>query len=378
MRHSLRPGGNDGRAHRRCFTISRHACRCLATNAPTHGESGWLWRGASEIGKTSIRHQLKQQKFKSKKSMGQNFMEDGETLERIVRLAGLSGDSLVVEVGPGTGALTRKIMASGARVRAVEKDDRLFACLHRTLARHGDLGDGLAVEDADADGDGDEDESEESIEEAPRIIQSADGKLEILHDDVLKVDLAGFASGFDTGRDAKGTEAKPTIMANLPYNITRDFLRKALPLGDAYTSLVLMLQHEAAVRLVQSTPGSPDWRAMNVIVQFYSTPSYLFRVDRRLYVPRPKVDGAVVEFALKSSSARPSVPSEADFVSLVKRGHLQRRKVLTNSLRPLLEGDEIRECLVSVGLSPESRAQELGLEHWVALSWAVHECLQAK
>ncbi len=373
MRQSLRPGGNGCRGHRRCFS-SRHAC--LATNAPKQGESGWLWRGASEVGKTSIRHQLKQQKFKSKKSMGQNFMEDGETLERIVRLAGLSQDSLVVEVGPGTGALTRKIMASGARVLAIEKDDRLFSCLHRTLARYGDLGDGLAVEDeVESEVEGD---VVDSIEEAPRIIQSADGRLEILHDDVLKVDLAGFASGFDAGSDAKRREAKPIIMANLPYNITRDFLRKTLPLGEAYTSLVLMLQHEAAERLVQSTPGSPDWRAMNVIVQFYSTPTYLFRVDRRLYVPRPKVDGAVVEFALKSLSARPSVPSEAEFVSLVKRGHLQRRKVLSNSLRPLLEGDEIRECLVSVGLSPESRAQELGLEEWVALSWAVHRCLEAK
>ncbi len=350
-----------------------------ATNAPkenSNGSSGWLWQGASQAGTTSIRHQLKQQKFKSKKSMGQNFMEDSDTLERIVRIAGLSRDSLVVEVGPGTGALTRKIMASGARVRAIEKDDRLFSCLHRTLERHGDLGDGLAVED------GIDDDAEDDIEEPPRIIRSADGRLEILHDDVLRVDLAGFAAGFGVGNAAAPAadtaKAKPTIMANLPYNITRDFLRKALPLGDAYTSLVLMLQHEAAERLVHSTPGSPDWRAMNVIVQFYSSPTYLFRVDRRLYVPRPKVDGAVVDFALNSSSARPSVPSEAEFVSLVKRGNLQRRKVLTNSLRPLLEGGEIRECLVSVGLSPESRAQELGLEEWVALSWAVHRCLEAK
>jgi len=70
-----------------------------------------------------------------------------------------------------------------------------------------------------------------------------------------------------------------------------------------------------------------------------------------------------------------AVPSEAAFLSLVKRGHLQRRKVLTNSLRPLLEGEEIRACLVACGLSPEARAQELSLEAWVRLSWAVEEAL---
>ena len=362
--------------------MDRHGV--IAHASSPRNETGWLWQGASQGGTASIRHQLKQQKFKSKKSMGQNFMEDGETLERIVRLAELSQDSLVVEVGPGTGALTRKIMASGARVRAIEKDDRLFSYLHRTIERHGDLSDGLAVEE-DTDNEGVNDAVEEDIEDPPRIIRSADGRLEIVHADVLKLDLARFAAGFGATNAADGASPatlmpgdKPKLMANLPYNITRDFLRKALPLGEAYSSLVLMLQHEAAERLVKSSPGSPDWRAMNVIVQFYSSPKYLFRVDRRLYVPRPKVDGAVVDFALKPSSERPDVPSEAEFVSLVKRGNLQRRKVLSNSLRPLLEGDEIRECLVSSGLSPDARAQELSLEDWVTLSWAVHRCLQAK
>ena len=321
----------------------------------------------------SIRHQLKQQRFRSKKSMGQNFMEDGETLERIVGLAGCTEESLVVEVGPGTGALTRKILASGARVRAIEKDDRLFGYLCRTIRRCGDLGDGLVLGD-----DGEDDNDEEEEEEACLSVRSADGRLEIVRDDVLKVDLAAFAAGFEsqtTLQTTPGCAARPTLMANLPYNITRDFLKRALPLGGAYTSLVLMLQHEAAERLVKSTPGSSDWRAMNVIVQFYADARYLFRVDRRLYVPRPKVDGAVVEFVLKDPAARLAVPSEAAFLSLVKRGHLQRRKVLTNSLRPLLEGEEIRACLVACGLSPEARAQELSLEAWVRLSWAVEEAL---
>jgi len=88
--------------------------------------------------------------------MGQNFMEDSEVLDRIVEVARLNEDSFVVEVGPGTGALTRRILASGAQVRAVEKDDRLFMYLRRTIEKFGDLGEGLALEEGGLDGEGEE------------------------------------------------------------------------------------------------------------------------------------------------------------------------------------------------------------------------------
>ena len=98
---------------------------------------------------------------------------------------------------------------------------------------------------------------------------------------------------------------------------------------------------------------------------------YVYRIDRAKYTPVPKVDGAVVEILLKPPSERLSVPSEKDFVSLVKKGFLQRRKMLSNSLRPLLQPTEIQECLVACGLPAEARAQNLSLEDFVALSWAV-------
>jgi 16S rRNA (adenine1518-N6/adenine1519-N6)-dimethyltransferase len=357
-------------------------------------KTGWLWDHGSSRSAPSIRHQLKQQRFKWKKSLGQNFMEDGEVLERIVREANVREDSLVVEVGPGTGALTRRILATGARVRAVEKDDRLFWYLHKTIQEHGHLGDGIvtakeentAGEDRDVGMDNrmddrmsdgtDADSAMDETGSPPRQVRSEDGRLEIVHGDVLKLDLAAFAEFEDPSGTAGHTKA--SLLANLPYNITRDFLQRALPLGDTFSSLVLMLQHEAAERLVTSTPNSPDWRAMNVIVQYYSSPSYLFRVDRRKYSPVPKVDGAVVDFALKDASQRPEVPSEKEFIALVKRGFMQRRKLLSNSLRPLLEGPEIQECLVSCGLPADARAQELSLDDFVALSWAVHRCASAR
>jgi 16S rRNA (adenine1518-N6/adenine1519-N6)-dimethyltransferase len=304
--------------------------------------------------------------------MGQNFMEDSEVLDRIVEVARLNEDSFVVEVGPGTGALTRRILASGAQVRAVEKDDRLFMYLRRTIEKFGDLGEGLALEEGGLDGEGEEASSVvDNI--SLHSIKTADHRLEVVHGDVLKLDLAALAQGGPVEQTDDRNAKRASLLANLPYNITRDFLYKAVPLGDSFSSLVLMLQHEAAERMVKSTPNSPDWRAMNVILQFYSSPSYVFRVDRRKYSPVPKVDGAVVDFKLKDASQRMKVPSEREFIALVKRGFLQKRKRLSNSLRPLLEGPEIQECLVSCGLSAEARAQELSLEDFVKLSWTIHE-----
>lgn len=167
----------------------------------------------------------------------------------------------------------------------------------------------------------------------------------------------------------------PKVMANLPYNLTKDFLVRYLPQGDSLSSLLLMIQHEVAVRLVQNSPGSADWRSMNVIVEYYCEPEYLFRVDRFKYTPVPKVDGAVVDFVLKPAHARAEVPSEQLFLSIVKRAFLQRRKMLTNALQPLLSGTEIAGCLEEVGLPMDARAQNLSTENFVALSWAIHEAL---
>jgi len=309
-------------------------------------EEGWLW---SQSKKGTIRNQLKEKNFRPKKSMGQNFMEDENVLKDIVGYADLDDSSVVVEVGPGTGAMTRHILESGAKVYAIEKDDRLFA--HYWSGRT-------------------DDESEESMEDTWETESTVSETLTVRHDDVLKVDLLQVAQN---ARERYGVspDTKLTLMANLPYNITKEFLNKAMLLGGEYTSLLLMLQHEVAERLVHNSPGSSDWRAINIILQYYCEMKYVCRIDRVKYTPVPKVDGAVVEILLKHPSARPSVPSEKDFVSLVKKGFLQRRKMLSNSLRPLLQPGEIQECLVACGLPAEARAQNLSLEDFVALSWAV-------
>eukprot|EP00889_Picochlorum_renovo_P004314 jgi/Picre1/31344/NNA_006697.t1 len=147
-------------------------------------------------------------------------------------------------------------------------------------------------------------------------------------------------------------------------------------MGEEYSTLLLMLQHEVAVRLIENSPGSTDWRAMNIFCSIIATPS-MSLVDRFKYTPVPKVDGALVELQLKSKSERKPVPCEKDFISLVKRGFLQKRKMLSNALRPTLEGPEIQECLKQCGLPVDARAQSLSLDEFVALSWAIHEYQKA-
>lgn len=325
--------------------------RWRAAQGTTNGESaprveeGWLW---SQSKKGTIRNQLKEKQFRPKKSMGQNFMEDENVLKDIVDYARVDDSSVVVEVGPGTGAMTRHILESGARVYAIEKDDRLFS--HYWSGQK-------------------DEESEEDTWETESTVSET---LTVRHDDVLKVDLVHVAQN---ARELYNVspDTKLILMANLPYNITKEFLNKAMILGSDYTSLVLMLQHEVAERLVHNSPGSSDWRAINIILQYYCEMKYVFRIDRSKYTPVPKVDGAVVEVLLKPPSERLPVPLEKDFVSLVKKGFLQRRKMLSNSLRPLLQSDEIQECLISCGLPAEARAQNLSLEDFVSLSWAVDE-----
>lgn len=333
---------------------------CAAQGEHKVPEQGWLWNQSK---KGSIRNELKDKKFRPKKSMGQNFMEDESVLRDIVEYAGLDDSCVVVEVGPGTGAMTKHILGQGTRVFAIEKDDRLFHYLNKEFGAEEDV-----AEDTD---------DEVDFADTRGTSSTITDTLTVLHDDVLKVDLAKVAEDAKSLYSLNKSE-RLLLMANLPYNITRDFLLKAMPSGNSFAALLLMLQHEVAIRLIDNAPGKPDWRAMNIIVQYYCDTKYVFRVDRFKYTPVPKVDGAVVEFKLKTPAERLQVPSEKDFISLVKRGFLQRRKMLSNSLRPLLEGEEIQECLVSCGLSPDARAQNLSLEDFVALSWAVHDKLNTK
>ncbi|EFJ52243.1 hypothetical protein VOLCADRAFT_103245 [Volvox carteri f. nagariensis] len=325
---------------------------------------------------------LYEDRIKAKKSLGQNFLTDDAVLQDIVAAAGVGPQDLVLEVGPGTGNLTKHLLASGAGVTAVEKDDTLYGRLQK---EYGDVprltlihGDALKVGLEDIIRGMMLQQDRQDPAASSESVSSAESAL-------ASTSTSGASSrGYKPGSSAAAGGRKVKVVANLPYNITKDLLTLLLPLGDWISDLHIMIQHEAAVRLTEHTPGGPEWRAANIRTLFYCRPRhgggwagrgrsrYRFRISRLKYDPVPGVDGALVTFSLIPPSARPAVPSERAFHSLVVKAFSERRKKMRNSLQPLYGAEQVEAALSECGLNADSRAQDLSLEQFVAFSRQLH------
>ncbi|GAB4815735.1 hypothetical protein N2152v2_002781 [Parachlorella kessleri] len=339
---------------------------------------GWLWdRKASET-----RQRLREQNIRPKKSLGQNFLLDDVILQRIVTTACIQPGDLVLEIGPGTGNLTRHLLAAGALVTAVEKDYTLHAQLEAEFAKVPQLrviqGDILRVDLGRILG-GMQAWGQQQAQAAAAATPPAAGA-EASAAAAASAAVAAAAAEGNSGSSAGAGARDPAaynqppgrvikVVANLPYNITKDCLLRLLPLGGEISHLYFMLQDEVAVRLTGRDPGGHDWRVMNLIVQYYCRAQYKFQIDRRKYHPAPAVHGAVVDFELRPPHERPAVPSERAFLQLVKKAFSQRRKVIRNSLQPLYPGSQVSTALGALGLSVDARAQDLTLDDFVRLAW---------
>ncbi|KAI8477068.1 MAG: S-adenosyl-L-methionine-dependent methyltransferase [Monoraphidium minutum] len=361
--------------------------RALNTESDAAGvpEVGWMWQAGtvSAAGKAgATRANLKQANIKAKKSLGQNFLTDEAVLKGIVAAAGVQAGDVVLEVGPGTGNLTRFLVATGAQVIAVEKDDTLVERLREEFAQtpnlqliHGDI---LRVG-------------------IPGILQQMQDRHEqqqaaarAATDGSADSGAAGGAREQQPGASTSGRGAPPggapswrqrgggggrgslKVVANLPYNITKEFLKATLPLGGSVSELSIMIQHEVAQRLVDPTPGRPDYRAMSVYTHFYSSPKYRLRIPRQKYFPVPGVDGALVTFRLAPPDRRAAVPSERGFHALVAKAFSERRKMMRNSMQPMYTSQQVEAALEEVKVRKDARAQELSAEQFVQLHWALH------
>jgi ribosomal RNA small subunit methyltransferase A len=307
---------------------------------------GWLWSDSKTAAQT--RQRLKEQNLRPKKALGQNFLLDDSILSSIVKSSGVGPGSNVLEIGPGTGNLTRHLLGTGALVTAVEKDTALYESLK---------------------------------------VDFADHNIELIHGDVMRqklpdiIDTMGHhwnnstaGSNNNDNDDSQSLPPPVTVVANLPYNITKDLLMSWLPQGGHLhiSKMVLMLQHEVGERLTMPTPGASDWRVINLIVQYYSDARYVFRVDRRKYHPAPKVDGAMVEFIFKKPEDRVKVPDEKGFIRLMKQAFSQKRKMMKNSIQPMVSGKDMGDALVACGMDESARAQDLSLQQFAQLSWELH------
>ncbi|MDP8977294.1 MAG: 16S rRNA (adenine(1518)-N(6)/adenine(1519)-N(6))-dimethyltransferase RsmA [Actinomycetota bacterium] len=267
------------------------------------------------LGPRQVRALLRRHGIAPRRSAGQSFVVDPNTVRKVVRLSGVIAGDVVCEIGPGLGSLTLALREAGARVVAVEVDARLVRALSGVLA--GDAG------------------------------------VRVIHADALDVDLAALVDG-----------GPAALVANLPYSVATPLVLRGLAAG-AFDRLTVMVQREVGRRWAAGV-GDPFYGAVSVKVAVLADARVLSAVSRRAFLPEPNVDSVVVGLRPRPWDG----PVDRGRVAaLVDVGFAQRRKRLRNALsRPGLAPADVEAALSGVGLEPGARAEELALADWVALA----------
>ena len=261
-----------------------------------------------------------------KRSLGQNFLVDPNTARRVVALADLPAAAPVLEIGPGLGSLTLALLDAGHDVVALELDDRLAAVL-RTVVADAGVGTRVRVE----------------------------------HGDAMRVDLTALLAPAPAPR---------ACVSNLPYNVAVPVVVRLLEEADAVERILVMVQREVGERLAAG-PGDAQYGAVSVKVAYFAEAQVVGSVPPTVFVPKPKVDSALVRLRRRSEPPV-SVPSADGLFTLVRAGFAQRRKMLRRSLAPVL-GDAAPAVLAAAGVAPTERAEALGLDDWAAVARSAAE-----
>lgn len=265
--------------------------------------------------------------IKPKKSLGQNFLVDGNVLRKIVAAAEITPDDSVLEVGAGIGVLTKKLAEKAGMVTAVEKDRSLAPVLREVLG----------------------------IRENVRL----------LFEDILKVNLQELFS--EESRMTTGINLK--VVANIPYYITSPLIFNLLESGIKWKLLVLLVQKEVAERIV-ALPGSKTYGALTVGIQYHAVVEMLGTVPPNVFFPRPNVSSAILRLIPKGKSS--SMETERLFKLLVRAVFNFRRKTLANALRRIaleLGGEKrLQEAFQALGLDPGGRGENLSVEQFSLLA----------
>lgn len=268
---------------------------------------------------------LNKYKFIFQKKFGQNFLIDEHVLGKIIRSAEITEDDFVVEIGPGIGTLTQYLAASAREVAAIEIDDALIPILKDTL--------------------------------------SAYDNVTVIHEDVLKVDLCKLAEEKNGGKPIK-------VVANLPYYITTPIIMGLFENHVPVESITIMVQKEVADRM-KTGPGSKDYGALSLAVQYYAKPELVANVPPNCFMPRPRVGSAVIRLTRHAE-----VPVQAEdeklMFQMIRASFNQRRKTLVNGLGNAPElhipKEMTTEVLDEMGLSASVRGEALTLEQFAELS----------
>jgi 16S rRNA (adenine1518-N6/adenine1519-N6)-dimethyltransferase len=248
------------------------------------------------------------------RSLGQNFLHDRNLASWIVSKAELTPDDYVIEIGPGLGALTEFILDSGARVLAIEKDQRLAEFLRKRFAG---------------------------------------ARLEIIHGDALNFDLRPLFA-----------ERRVKLLGNLPYYVASQLLLKFTKYPSPILLSLFMLQKEMA-RRISAGPGTGDYGSLSLAVQLKHHVEFLRTVPATVFLPQPEVDSAILRIIPRAPNEFPPHDAET-FLRVVRQGFSQRRKQLRNLLKG--EVTQWSEAAAELGFDPRARAEELSLGQWIALS----------
>lgn len=268
---------------------------------------------------------IQKYEFAFQKKFGQNFLIDTHVLDKIIAAAGVTKEDCVLEIGPGIGTMTQYLAESARHVVAVEIDSNLIPILNETLADYDNV--------------------------------------TVIHGDILKVDVNQIIDEYNEGRPIK-------VVANLPYYITTPIIMGLFEGMVPIDNITVMVQKEVADRM-QVGPGSKDYGALSLAVQYYAEPYIVANVPPNCFMPRPGVGSAVIRLTRHKTS--PVEVKEPDLMfRLIRASFNQRRKTLQNGLNNSPEVDfskeQIIEAIESLGLSPSVRGETLTLEQFAALS----------
>jgi len=272
---------------------------------------------------------VKKYGFRFSKSLGQNFLIDDNILHKIVDGAEVSKEDVVLEIGPGIGTLTQALAERANKVVAIEIDKALLPILKDTLAQYYNV--------------------------------------EIIHGDVLKLDLEELVRENSPGKPVK-------VIANLPYYVTTPIVMKFLEEKIHLQSIVVMIQKEVADRM-QAKPGTKDYGALSVAVQYYSEPQIITKVPRTVFIPPPNVESTVIKLEILKEP-RVQVNSEKLMFDIVKAAFGKRRKTLLNALTNSTLGFEkqtVRQALKESGIIEERRGETLSIEEYATLANAFYK-----
>ena len=266
--------------------------------------------------------------FVFQKKFGQNFLIDTHVLDKIIREAGITKDDFVLEIGPGIGTMTQYLCAAAREVVAVEIDSALIPILGDTLKGFDNV--------------------------------------EVIHEDILKVDINRLTQEKNQGRPIK-------VVANLPYYITTPIIMGLFESRVPIESITIMVQKEVADRM-QTGPGSKEYGALSLAVQYYAKPEIVANVPANCFMPRPNVGSAVIRLT-RHETPVVDVKDEKLMFRLIRASFNQRRKTLVNGLKNSPElsfsKEQIEAAIAAIGKPLTIRGEALSLEEFAALANAL-------